>query len=47
MRKALLVSILLISSLPLFAAKPFKVTKGSLNVFKQDVTATFEMSKIN
>ena len=41
MRKALLVSILLISSLPMFAAKPFKVTKGSLNVFKQDVTATW------
>lgn len=41
MRKILLISALLLGSVSLFAAKPLKVSKGSLNVFKQDVTATW------
>lgn len=41
MRKILLISALLLGSVSLFAAKPLKVSKGSLNVFKQDVTATY------
>ena len=41
MKKILLVSALLLASVSLFAAKPLKVAKGSLDVFKQDVTATW------
>ena len=41
MKRFLLVSALLLVSVSLFAAKPLKVSKGSLNVFKQDVTATY------
>ncbi len=41
MKRILLVSALLLASVSLFAAKPFKVTKGSLDVLKQDVTATW------
>jgi len=41
MKKLLLVSALLLASVSLFAAKPLKVTKGSLDVFKQDATATW------
>ena len=41
MKRFLLVSALLLGSVSLFAAKPLKVSKGSLNVFKQDVTATY------
>ena len=41
MRKILLISALLLATVSVFAAKPFKVTKGSLDVFKQDVTATW------
>jgi len=36
MKRILLVSALLLASVSLFAAKPFKVTKGSLNVLKVD-----------
>ena len=41
MKRILLISALLLASVSLFAAKPLKVSKGSLNVFKQDVTATY------
>ena len=41
MKRILLVSALLLASVSLFAAKPLKVSKGSLDVFKQDVTATW------
>ena len=41
MKKLLLISALLLTSVSLFAAKPLKVSKGSLDVFKQDVTATW------
>ena len=41
MKKILLISALLLTSVSLFAAKPLKVSKGSLDVFKQDVTATW------
>ncbi len=41
MKRLLLVSALLLASVSLFAAKPLKVTKGSLDVFKQDATATW------
>ncbi|MBO6095939.1 MAG: hypothetical protein J6P56_01320 [Bacteroidales bacterium] len=41
MKRILLVSALLLASVSLFAAKPFKVTKGNLNVFKADTTATW------
>lgn len=41
MKRILLVSALLLASVSLFAAKPLKVTKGSMDVFKQDVTATW------
>ena len=43
MRKALLVSILLISALPLFAAKPMKVARGSLDVFTEDAQAVYAL----
>ena len=43
MKRALLVSILLISSLPLFAAKPLKVTKGSLGIFTVDAQAVYAL----
>jgi len=43
MRKALLVSILLISTLPLFAAKPMKVARGSLDVFTEDAQAVYAL----
>lgn len=41
MKKFLLVSAFLLASVSLFAAKPIKVTKGSLNVFKEDAAATW------
>ena len=41
MREFLLTSALMLATVSVFAAKPFKVTKGSLDVFKQDVTATW------
>ena len=41
MREFLLTSALILATVSVFAAKPFKVTKGSLDVFKQDVTATW------
>lgn len=41
MKRILLVSALLLASISLFAAKPLKVSKGSLDVFKQDVTASW------
>lgn len=41
MKRILLVSALLLASVALFAARPLKVTKGSLDVFKQDVSASW------
>ena len=41
MKRILLVSALLLASVSLFAAKPFKVTKGDLSVLKEDATATW------
>jgi len=41
MRKFLLISALMLATVPMFAAKPFKVTKGSLDVLKQEATATY------
>lgn len=41
MKRFLLVSVLLLTTLYLFAAKPIKVVKGSLNVFKEDATASW------
>lgn len=41
MKRFLLVSVLLMTTLSLFAAKPLKVAKGSLNVFKEDATASW------
>ena len=35
------ISALLLASVSLFAAKPLKVTKGSLAVLKQEATATY------
>lgn len=43
MKRLLLVSALLLASVSLFAAKPLKVTKGSMDVFKQDATATWNI----
>lgn len=43
MKRFLLVSALLLASVSLFAAKPFKVTNGSLDVLKQDATATWSI----
>ena len=43
MKRILLVSALLLASVSLFAAKPLKVTKGSMDVFKQDATATWNI----
>lgn len=40
MKRFLLISALLLGSVSLFAAKPLKVTNGSLDVLKQDVKAT-------
>ena len=41
MKKIILVSAFLLASVSLFAAKPLKVTKGSMDVFKQDAMATW------
>ena len=41
MKRPLLISALLMTTLSLFAAKPLKVTKGSLDIFKQDATASY------
>ena len=41
MKRILLISALLLASVSLFAAKPLKVSKGSLDVLKQNVTATW------
>ena len=41
MKRILLISALLLTTVSLFAAKPLKVTKGSLNVFKEEATATW------
>jgi len=41
MKRILLVSALLLASVSLFAAKPFKVTKGNLSVLKEEATATW------
>jgi hypothetical protein len=41
MKRFLLVSVLLMTTLSLFAAKPLKVAKGGLNVFKEDATASW------
>lgn len=41
MKRFLLISALLLGSVSLFAAKPLKVTNGSLDVLKQDVKATW------
>ena len=41
MKRLLIISALLLATAPLFAAKPLKVSKGSLDVFKQDITATY------
>ena len=40
MKKILTLSALLLASVSLFAAKPLKVTAGSLDVLKENVTAT-------
>ena len=40
MKKILTLSALLLASVSLFAAKPLKVAAGSLDVLKEDVTAT-------
>jgi hypothetical protein len=41
MKKFLLVSVLLLTAVSLFAAKPLKVSKGNLSVLKEDATATW------
>ena len=41
MKRILLVSALMLACVSLFAAKPMKVSKGSLDVLKQDATATW------
>lgn len=41
MKRLLFVSVFLLASVSLFAAKPFKVNKGSLGVLKQEATATW------
>ena len=41
MKRILLSSALLLVSVSLFAAKPFKVTKGNLSVLKEEATATW------
>ena len=43
MKRILLVSALLLASVSIFAAKPLKVTKGNLGVFKEDVTAIWNI----
>jgi hypothetical protein len=43
MKRILLVSALLLASVSVFAAKPFKVTKGGVDVLKQDATATWSI----
>lgn len=40
MKKILTLSALLLASVSLFAAKPLKVSSGSIDVLKEDVTAT-------
>ena len=45
MKRILLVSALLLASVSIFAAKPLKVTKGNLGVFKEDVTAFLYLSQ--
>ncbi len=41
MKRILLASALLLFSISLFAAKPLKVTKGSLDILKEEATATW------
>ena len=41
MKKLLLVSALLLAAVSAFAAKPMKVSKGSLSVLKEDASATW------
>ncbi len=41
MKRILLVSAFMLACVSLFAAKPMKVSKGSLDVLKQDATATW------
>lgn len=43
MKRILLVSALMLACVSLFAAKPMKVSKGSLDVLKQDATATWSI----
>ena len=47
MKRILLISALLLTSVSIFAAKPLKVTKGSLSVFKEDASAlwTIDLSE--
>ena len=41
MKKIVLTAVLLLTAFSVFAAKPLKVTKGSLDVLKEDATATW------
>jgi len=43
MKRLLFVSVFLLASVSLFAAKPLKVTRGSLDVLKQEAAATWNI----
>ena len=43
MKRLLITAVLLLTAASLFAAKPLKVTKGSLDVLREDATATWSI----
>ncbi|MBR0254353.1 MAG: hypothetical protein IJQ69_00365 [Bacteroidales bacterium] len=47
MKKFLVTAVLLLTAASLFAAKPLKVSKGSLDVLSQDATATWTIDLSN